>query len=84
MFWSLEMFCVVNQAFTSMLAERSTVLVRGCIGYHFDGLLSQLLDALHPLVLFTAMWLTSEDAGYDWVGGGGGGGYNRVFLAMTL
>ena len=43
--------------------------MRGCIGYHFDGLLSQLLVALHPLVLFTAMWLTSEDAGYDWVRG---------------
>ena len=39
----------------SMLANRGTVLVRGCIGYHFDGLLSQLLDALHPLVLFIAI-----------------------------
>ena len=37
--------------------------------YHFDGLLSQLLDALHLLVLFIAMRLTSEDAGYDRVGG---------------
>ena len=44
----------VSQAFTSMLANRGTVLVRGCIGYHFDGLLSQLLVALHPLVLFIA------------------------------
>ena len=52
----LEMFlCLVSQAFTTMLAKRGTVFVRGCIGYHFDGLLSQLLDALHPLVLFTAM-----------------------------
>ena len=46
--WSLEIFSVVSQAFNSMLAKRSTVLVRGCIGYHFDGLLSQLLVALHP------------------------------------
>ena len=53
--WSLEMFCVVSQAFISMLANRGTVLMRGCIGYHFDGLLSQLLVALHPLVLFIAM-----------------------------
>ena len=53
--WSLEMFCVVSQAFTSILAKRGTVFVRGCIGYHFDGLLIQLLDALHPLVLFIAM-----------------------------
>ena len=53
--WSLEMFCVVSQAFISMLANRGTVLVRGYIGYHFDGLLSQLLVALHPLVLFIAM-----------------------------
>ena len=53
--WSLEMFCVISQAFTSMLAKRGTVFVHGCIGYHFDGLLSQLLDALHPLVLFIAM-----------------------------
>ena len=52
--WSLEMF-VVRQAFISMLAKRGTVFVRGCIGYHFDGLLSQLLVALHPLVLFIAM-----------------------------
>ena len=52
--WSLEMF-VVRQAFISMLANRGTVFVRGCIGYHFDGLLSQLLVALHPLVLFIAM-----------------------------
>ena len=52
----LEMFlCLVSQAFTTMLAKRGTVFVRGCIGYHFDGLLSQLLDAVHPLVLFTAM-----------------------------
>ena len=41
------------------------VFVRGCIGYHSDGLLSQLLVALHPLVLFIAMLLTSDDAGYD-------------------
>ena len=27
-----------------------------CIGYHFDGLLRQLLVALHPLILFIAMW----------------------------
>ena len=65
--WSLEMFCVVSQAFTSMLAKRGTVLC-GCIGYHFGGLLSQLLVALHPLVLFIAVWL-HWDAGYDWVGG---------------
>ena len=69
----LEMFLffiyfLFSQAFTTMLAKRGTVFVRGCIGYHFDGLLSQLLVALHPLVLFIAMWLTSEDAGYDWVG----------------
>ena len=53
--WSLEMFCVVSQAFTSMLAKGGTVFVRGCIGYHFHCLLSQLLVALHPLVLFIAM-----------------------------
>ena len=52
--WSLEMF-VVRQAFTSMLAKRGTIFVRGRIGYHFDGLLIQLLVALHPLVLFIAM-----------------------------
>ena len=46
--WSLEIFSVVSQTFISMLANRGTVLVRGCIGYHFDGLLSQLLVALHP------------------------------------
>ena len=67
--WSLEMFCVFSQAFISMLANRGTVSVCGCIGFHFDGLLSQLLDALHPSVLFIAIWLTSEDAGYDWVWG---------------
>ena len=49
------MFCVVSQAFTSMLAKWGTAFVRGCIGYRFDGLLSQLLVALHPLVLFIAM-----------------------------
>ena len=53
--WSLVMFCVVSQAFIRMLAKRGTVFVRGCIGYHFDGLLSQLLVALHPLVVFIAM-----------------------------
>ena len=67
--WSLEMF-VVSQAFISMLAgKKGYSFVCGCIGYHFDGLLSQLLVALHPLVLFIAVWLASEDAGYDWVGG---------------
>ena len=44
-----------SQALTTMLAKRGTVFVRGCTGYHFDGLLSQLLFALHPLVLFIAM-----------------------------
>ena len=52
--WSLEMFYVVSQAFMKMLAKRGTVFVRGCIGYYFDGLISQLLVALHPLVLFIA------------------------------
>ena len=52
--WSLEMF-VVSQAFINMLVKRGTTFVRGCIGYHFDGLLIQLLVALHPLVLFIAM-----------------------------
>ena len=46
----LEMFCVVSQAFISTLAKRGTVLVCGCTGYHFGGLLSQLFVALHPLV----------------------------------
>ena len=85
--WSLEMFCVVSQAFTSMLAKRGKIFVLGCIGYHFDGLLSQLLVALHPLVLFIAVWLTSENAGYDWVGGGGGDVTECIvymFRAMTL
>ena len=60
--------------------------MRGGIGYHFDGLLSQLLVALHHLILFIAMWLTSEDAGYDWVGGGGGVTECIVYMfrAMTL
>ena len=38
-----------------MLAKGGTVFVRGCVGYHLDGLLSQLLVVLHPLVLFIAM-----------------------------
>ena len=68
-------FFLVRQALTTVLANRGTVSVHGCIGSHFDGLLSQLLDALHPLVLFIAMWLTSDDAGYDW----DWGGCNRVY-----
>ena len=57
MFLFLFCFCClfVSQAFTNMLAKKVTVLVRVCIGYHFDGLLSQLLAALHLLVLFIAM-----------------------------
>ena len=62
-------FFLVSPDFTTMLAKRGTVFVRGCIGYHFNGLLSQLLVALHLLVLFIAMRLTIEDAGYDRVGG---------------
>ena len=46
---------LVSQALTTMLAKRGTVFVHGCIGYRFDGLLSQLLVALHPLVWFIAM-----------------------------
>ena len=57
-----------------MLAKRGTVFVRGCIGYHFDGLLSQLLVALHPLVLFIATFI-----GYDRVGG-----YNRVYCVCSV
>ena len=82
--WSFEMFCVVSQAFTSMLAKRGTIFVCGCTGYHFDGLFSQLLVALHPLVFFIAMWLTSEDAGYDWVGGDVTECIVYMFRAMTL
>ena len=37
------------QAFINMLANRGTVLVRGCVGYHFDGLLSQLLWWVHTI-----------------------------------
>ena len=42
--------------------------MRGCTGYHFDGLLSQLLVALHPLVLFINCYMI------EWGGGGGGRG----------
>ena len=53
-----------------MLAKRGTVFVRGCIGYRFNGLLSQLsCPTTFSFVLFIAMRLTSEDAGYDRVGG---------------
>ena len=48
-------FFLVSPALTTILAKRGTVFVRGCIGYHFDGFLSQLLVAVHPLVLFIAM-----------------------------
>ena len=82
--WYLEMFCVVSQAFISMLAKRGTIFVRGCIGYHYDGLLSHLLVALYPLVLFIAMWLISEDAGYDCVGGNVTECIVYMFRAMTL
>ena len=78
------MFCLVSQAFTSVLTNRGTVFVRGCNVYHFDGLLIQLLVALHPLVLFIAMWLISEDAGYDWVGRDVTECIVYVFRAMTL
>ena len=53
---SLFFSFLVSQAFTTMLAKRGTVFEHECIGYHFDGLLSQLLVALHPLILFIAMW----------------------------
>ena len=75
----------VRQTFISMLKKRGTVLcVDVLIGYHFDGLLSQLLVALHHLILFIAMWLTSEDAGYDWVGGDVTERIVYMFRAMTL
>ena len=74
----------VSQALISMLANRGTVLMRGCIGYHFDGLLSQLVDVLHRLGLFIAMWLTNKDAGYDWVGGDVTECIVYMFRAMTL
>ena len=54
LFGDVSLF-LVTQALTTMLAKRGTVFVRGCIGYHCGGLLSQLLVALHPLVLFIAM-----------------------------
>ena len=59
------MFCLVSQAVTTSWQKGVQFLRVGVLG----GLLSQLSFALHPLVLFIAMWLTSEDAGYDWVGG---------------
>ena len=46
---------LVSQVLTTMLAKKCTVFVRGCIGYHFDGLLSQLIVALQPLALFIAL-----------------------------
>ena len=48
-------FVYLARPFTTVLVKRGTVSVRGCIGYHFDGLLSQLLVVLHPLVFFIAM-----------------------------
>ena len=62
--WSLEIFCLVSQAVTTSWQKGVQFLRVDVLG----GLLSQLLFALHPLVLFIAMWLTSEDTGYDWVG----------------
>ena len=38
-----------------VFGKKGYSFVRGCTGYHFDGLLSQLLVALHPSVLFIAM-----------------------------
>ena len=51
-------FFLVSRAFTTMLANRGTVFVRGYIGYRFDGSLSQLLVARHPLVWFIAIVIT--------------------------
>ena len=51
---------LVSQILTTMLAKRSTVFVRGCIGYHFDGLLSQLLVALHPFI-FVYCYVIKKD-----------------------
>ena len=47
--------CLVSQALITTLVKRGAVFVRGCTGYRFDGLLIQLLIALHSLVLFIAM-----------------------------
>ena len=72
--------------FAQYASKQGYSFVRGCIGYHFDGLLSQLLVlvALHPLGLFIAMWLTNEDAGYDWVEGEVTECIVYMFRAMTL
>ena len=58
----LEMFLffflfLVSQAFNTTISvgKKGYSFARGCIGYYFDGLLSQLLVTLHPLVLFIAM-----------------------------
>ena len=39
MFLLFFFFFFFSQAVTTMLAKRGTVAMRGCIGYHFDGLL---------------------------------------------
>ena len=49
--WSLEMFCLVSQAVTTSWLKGVQFLRVDVLG----GLLSQLLLALHPLVLFIAM-----------------------------
>ena len=51
---------LVSQTLTTMMAKRGTVFVRGCIEYHFDGLLSQLLVALHPFI-FVDCYVIKKD-----------------------
>ena len=79
-----------------MLAKRGTVSLCGCFGYHLDGLISQLLVALHRLILFIACdspartLVITEWGVWGWgvgdggVAGKGGAKALCVFRAMTF
>ena len=76
----LEMFLffLVSQAFTIMLAKRGTVFVRGCIGYHFDGLLSTF--SCPTSFSFVYCYVINHRGHWLWLSRGG---CNRVYCMCS-
>ena len=82
--WSLEMFCLVSQAFYYYVGKKGYSFCSWMYWVPLWWFVNSTLSCPTPFSLFIAMWLISEDAGYDWVGGDVTECIVYMFRAMTL
>ena len=82
--WSLEMFCVVSQAFTSMLAKRGSF----CAWMYWVPIWWFVKSTLSCPTPFSFVYchVINQRGRWLWLrrGGGGGGGCNRAYYMCVL